>query len=85
MIGLVARGHFVMFGESSYPAHITALVRMDLDRILREAGFTEIQFHFTDLGGIPGRPSWRWQSLSRRAFRGVRFSDNVLAFARKPE
>jgi 2-polyprenyl-3-methyl-5-hydroxy-6-metoxy-1,4-benzoquinol methylase len=84
IIALMVRGHFVLFGDTSYPAHITALVRIDLARALAEAGFGQISFSFTDVGGIPGSPSRTWQSLFGRAARGLRFSDNVIVTARKP-
>ena len=83
LVALVVRGHFVAFGDSSYPAHITALTRLDLHRALSEAGFRQIVFGFTDVGGIPGLPSRTWQSLFGRGARGLRFSDNVLVSARK--
>ena len=54
LVALLVRGHFVAFGETSYPAHITALTRLDLKRCLTEAGFHGIRFAFTDTGGIPG-------------------------------
>ena len=79
----LVRGHFVAFGDSSYPAHITALTRLDLQRALAEAGFRQIAFGFTDVGGIPGLPSRTWQSLFGRGARGLRFSDNVIVTARK--
>lgn len=84
LISLLARGHFVAFGETSYPAHITALLRKDLERVLREAGFQDPTCTFTDVGGIPGLPSRSWQSLLGARVGGVRFSDNVLVAARKP-
>jgi 2-polyprenyl-3-methyl-5-hydroxy-6-metoxy-1,4-benzoquinol methylase len=49
LLALLCRGHFVAFLDSCYPAHITALVREDLQRILAEAGFADITFRFTDL------------------------------------
>jgi 2-polyprenyl-3-methyl-5-hydroxy-6-metoxy-1,4-benzoquinol methylase len=84
LVALLVRGHFVFFGESSYPAHITALTGIDLARILTEAGFTGVELTYTDSGGIPGLPSRTWQSVLGPLARGVRFSDNVLASARKP-
>ncbi len=84
LVALVVRGHFVLFGDESYPAHITALLRKDITRVLAEAGFERTEFSFTNLGGVPGRPTFRWQALSPALFRGLRFSDNVLALARKP-
>jgi 2-polyprenyl-3-methyl-5-hydroxy-6-metoxy-1,4-benzoquinol methylase len=44
LLALLMRGHFVDFGDSSYPAHITALMRKDITRILIEAGFNPPQF-----------------------------------------
>ncbi len=84
LAALVVRGHFVAFGDTSYPAHITALTRLDLVRVLTEAGFTDVQVSFTEQGGLPGLPSRTWQSLLGRFARGVRFSDNVVVNARKP-
>jgi 2-polyprenyl-3-methyl-5-hydroxy-6-metoxy-1,4-benzoquinol methylase len=83
MVALLFRGHFVAFGESSYPAHITALVRQDLDRALCEAGFSAVSFGFTDVGGIPGFPAKTWQSLLGHWMHGLRFSDNLVVTARK--
>jgi 2-polyprenyl-3-methyl-5-hydroxy-6-metoxy-1,4-benzoquinol methylase len=84
LAALVVRGHFVAFGESSYPAHITPLVRQDLDHVLTEAGFVDRSFSFSEVGGIPGLPARRWQSLLGGWAKGLRFSDNVVVTARKP-
>jgi 2-polyprenyl-3-methyl-5-hydroxy-6-metoxy-1,4-benzoquinol methylase len=81
LLSLLIKGHFVMFLESNYPAHITALVRMDLERILNEAGFGSIEFGFSDHGGLPGRPRNTWQEISGNLLKGRRFSDNVLVTA----
>jgi 2-polyprenyl-3-methyl-5-hydroxy-6-metoxy-1,4-benzoquinol methylase len=83
IVALLIRGHFVAFGDTSYPAHITALVRKDLERTLLEAGFDSPTFTFTDAGGIPGLPSRQWRSVLGRRARGLRFSDNTLVTARK--
>lgn len=84
LVALLVRGHFVAFGDTSYPAHITALTRLDLERALCEAGFQQVAFTFTDVGGLPGRPARTWQSIFGRRAGGLRFSDNVLVAARKP-
>jgi 2-polyprenyl-3-methyl-5-hydroxy-6-metoxy-1,4-benzoquinol methylase len=84
LLALVCRGHYSAFGETSYPAHITALLRKDLERITREAGFEMIQFHFTDHGILPKAKRLTWQVLSAALLRGLRFSDNLLAVCRKP-
>ena len=84
IIALLVRGHFVAFSDSCYPAHISALLRRDVYRLLNEAGFESVQFRFTDNGGIPGRPTVSWQTVSRGLLNGLRFSDNFVAIAKKP-
>jgi 2-polyprenyl-3-methyl-5-hydroxy-6-metoxy-1,4-benzoquinol methylase len=83
LLALVLRGHFVDFGDSSYPAHITALVRKDIERILVEAGFSSPRFEFSNVGGIPKFPWIHWQKLTGGFLKGLRFSDNLLAIATK--
>jgi 2-polyprenyl-3-methyl-5-hydroxy-6-metoxy-1,4-benzoquinol methylase len=84
LIALYVRGHFAAFGTASYPAHITALLRTDITRILLEAGFHEPDLYFTNQGGIPCKPGVTWQNISLGLFRGIRFSDNFMAIATKP-
>ncbi len=84
LISLLVRGHFVAHDDSSYPAHITALLRKDLKRIFEEAGFDPPTFHFTDHGGFPGAPQKSWQQISFNTLRGLRYSDNLMAMASKP-
>ncbi len=84
LISLLLRGHHVEFCNGSYPAHITALLRKDLERILLEAGFEASSFRFTNQGGLPGKPTTSWQKISGGALKGLRFSDNIIAIAHKP-
>lgn len=84
VLALVFQGHFAAFGEASYPAHIIALLRRDLSRILKEAGFRDIQFRYVASGGVPKCPGWTWQGLSGGLLHGKRFSDNIMAIATKP-
>ena len=84
IVALVVRGHFVAFGSTSYPAHITPLVRQDLEHVLAEAGFVEPSFSFSNVGGIPGMPMRTWQTFLGGRAKGLRFSDNVIVSARKP-
>jgi 2-polyprenyl-3-methyl-5-hydroxy-6-metoxy-1,4-benzoquinol methylase len=84
LIALLFRGHYMAFGESGYPAHITALLSKDLSRIFKEASFPVPDFYFTDSGGVPGRPMLTWQQISFGTLKGRRYSDNILAIARKP-
>jgi len=84
LMALLVRGHYVAFLDSCYPAHITALLRKDLMRILTEAGFFDVRFHFTNHGGLPKLPAVSWQRVSLGLFKGCRFSDNVIATAKAP-
>jgi len=83
-VALLIRGHYAAFGALSYPAHITALLRKDFTRIFQEAKLEAPEFYFTDNGGIPGKPNFTWQKASFGLLRGLRFSDNVVAVAKKP-
>lgn len=80
---LIFGGHYAGFLGASYPAHITALLRLDLERILKEAGFASPDFSYTDEGGLPKLPWLHWQKLSLGLLRGRLWSDNVIAVARR--
>jgi 2-polyprenyl-3-methyl-5-hydroxy-6-metoxy-1,4-benzoquinol methylase len=82
LMSLIVRGHHVAFLDSGYPAHITALLRKDLLRILSEAGFSDVRFHFTNHGGLPKLPAVSWQQVSLGLLKGCRFSDNLIASAK---
>lgn len=85
LASLIFRGHHVAFTETSYPAHITALMRMDLERVLEEAGFRRPSFRYSSRGAVPGLTGLDWGRLSLGLLRGAkRFSDNMLAVATKP-
>jgi 2-polyprenyl-3-methyl-5-hydroxy-6-metoxy-1,4-benzoquinol methylase len=84
LLALVIRGHFVHFDKGWYPGHITPLVRKDLLRILVEAGFEPFGFRFSESGSLPGLPTRTWQEVSLGMLRGLRFSNNLLVAARKP-
>jgi 2-polyprenyl-3-methyl-5-hydroxy-6-metoxy-1,4-benzoquinol methylase len=83
LVALLIRGHYVAFDDSCYPAHITALLRKDLVRILGETGFSDVRFQFTDVGGVPKMPVVSWQQVSFGLLTGCRFSDNLIATAVK--
>ena len=83
ILALIMRGHFVSFLEKDYPAHITALTRLDLERILTESGFTDIAFYFTNKGLVPGLRGLTWQKLSLGFLQGEKFSDNIFVVAIK--
>lgn len=83
LLSLVWRGHFIAFSDTCYPAHITALLRKDIERILTEVGFSTPEFVFTNIGGIPKLPQFTWQQASQGLLQGLRYSDNLLAIAYK--
>lgn len=72
-----------MAGDRRQCLHLVsnpALLRKDIERILNEAGFCAPQFVFTNVGGIPKFPQLHWQTVSAM-FRGLRYSDNLVAIA----
>ena len=84
LLSLVIKGQFVLFTASSYPAHITALLRVDMERALTEAGFCGVRFSYTNDGGVPKLPHIKWQAISFGLLKGMRFSDHVVCTASKP-
>ena len=73
---------FNAFRSGSYPAHLTALLEVDLRRIDRECGWADVGVTYTARGRVPG-VSWHWPRwVSRVAPRAL--SDNLLLVARKP-
>lgn len=83
LAALIYGGHFVAFGDNCYPAHITALLRKDFERICAETGFERPRFSFTDYGGIPKLPHISWQRASFGLLKGRLFSDNLALVTRK--
>jgi 2-polyprenyl-3-methyl-5-hydroxy-6-metoxy-1,4-benzoquinol methylase len=79
LASLVLGRHFAAFLGASYPAHITALLEMDFQRICAEAGFESPRFNFTNTGRIPKLTKFRWP----RGFGGRFFSDNIGLRTRK--
>lgn len=83
LLSLLLRGHHVDFLNSSYPAHITPLVQLDLSRICAETGFDPPHFSYLGRGSLPGAPAISWQQVSGGLLRGQRFSDTLLLSTRK--
>jgi 2-polyprenyl-3-methyl-5-hydroxy-6-metoxy-1,4-benzoquinol methylase len=79
---LVFKNQFNAFQETPgcYPAHITALLEIDLQRIAAECQLTNIQIHYTNSGRMPGSDRDWPQFLGCK---GRLFSDNVILLARK--
>jgi SAM-dependent methyltransferase len=79
-LGLVLKNEFPAFqkGPGLYPAHLTALLEMDLIRMACECELQDPQIAYSDCGRVPGT-AWHWPSWCR----GRAFSDNVILVARK--
>ena len=85
LLSLLFRGHHSAFSRADYPAHLTAIHRVDLKRMLQEVGLAEVSITPVSEGRIPGT-SVHWQSLPAvgRLFHSPLFSDNLIFIARKP-
>ena len=78
---LVLKNEFNAFRANSYPAHITALLEVDLRRIARECGWVDVTIYYTQSGRMPGSGQLLPSILSRWFPRA--FSDNVVLVAQK--
>lgn len=78
----VLRGEHAAFTDSSYPAHLTALLAVDLRRMAAECGLTEVSIEFSGRGRVPSTPV-HWPAAISRAFPRA-LSDNLLMAGRKP-
>jgi 2-polyprenyl-3-methyl-5-hydroxy-6-metoxy-1,4-benzoquinol methylase len=87
LLCLVARGEFQYFqrGPGMYPAHITALLEIDLRRVAEECSLVNVDVLYSGSGRVPFTPRrWPKRVGARRGFRGRAFSDNVLVCGTKP-
>lgn len=81
LLTLVVKGRFSAFQDGSYPAHRTALLEIDLRRIMTECGLREIAVTFTRLGRLP-LGAWHYpDAIATLAPR--RFSDNIVIAGRR--
>jgi 2-polyprenyl-3-methyl-5-hydroxy-6-metoxy-1,4-benzoquinol methylase len=76
---LVFKNQFNAFQARDYPAHVTALLEIDLLRIARECGLEDGAVRYTASGRIPGT-GLKWP----RPLGGRAFSDNLILRARRP-
>lgn len=79
---LVVKNEFNAFRDTSYPAHRTALLEIDLRRLAAEAGLTQAVVRYSGEGRLPFT-GWHYpRAVSALWPRGC--SDNVAIVARKP-
>jgi 2-polyprenyl-3-methyl-5-hydroxy-6-metoxy-1,4-benzoquinol methylase len=79
-LGLVFKNNYPAFAGSNYPAHLTALLEIDLRRMAAECGWSHVGIEYTHSGRIPGTPRHWPGGLSRIFPRSL--SDNVLIAGR---
>lgn len=85
---LLSKATFVVHGEhnafraASYPAHVTALLPVDLRRIAAECGLVEVAVEYSGRGRVPGTGR-HWPAALSRAFPRA-LSDNLLMAGRRP-
>jgi SAM-dependent methyltransferase len=79
---LLVKNQFNAFQEGSYPAHLTALLEVDLMRIACECGLVDLEVRHSCLGRLAATSRHYPRALSRLFPRAC--SDNVLLIGRKP-
>lgn len=85
LVSLLTKGHFDQFRDRDYPRHITALLRMDIERCAAEAGFRDGRFTYTHEGLMPlPKLVVTWQNVTLGLAAGRLFSDNVIYSCVKP-
>jgi 2-polyprenyl-3-methyl-5-hydroxy-6-metoxy-1,4-benzoquinol methylase len=81
LLTLVLKKRFQAFQDVHYPAHLTALLEIDLRRIGRECQLSDLDVEYTLAGRIPGTGLSYPRFLSRWFPRAL--SENVLLIGRR--
>lgn len=82
MLTLAIKRRHAAFQDVHYPAHITALLEVDLVRMAAEAELIDASIQYTHFGRIVFTPRHYARSLARWFPRLM--SDNIILVARKP-
>lgn len=81
LLTLLLKGRFAAFQDVHYPAHLTALLEVDLRRIAAECGLADVRVRYSRSGRVVLTP-WHYpRPLPLMAPRA--FSDNVLLAGRR--
>lgn len=81
LLTLVVKGSFAAFQARDYPAHLTALLEIDLRRIFEETALGDARIAYTRFGRVP-LTAWHYpEAIAGLAPR--RLSDNVLIAGRR--
>ena len=81
LLTLIIKKRFASFQDVHYPAHLTALLEIDLKRIATASGLDDVRIRFSGQGRIVLTP-WHYPALLSRLFSRA-FSDNVLVVGRR--
>jgi SAM-dependent methyltransferase len=81
LLTLVVKRRFSAFQDAHYPAHLTALLEVDLQRIAAECGLSEVAIAYS-LRGRVALTSWHYPQFLARLFPRA-LSDNLLLVGRK--
>ncbi|HEV7744990.1 MAG TPA: class I SAM-dependent methyltransferase [Pyrinomonadaceae bacterium] len=82
LVTLVVKHRFSDFQDVHYPAHLTALLEVDLCRIAAECGLSDVNIAYSFQGRIVLTP-WRCPRFLSRLFPRA-LSDNLLLIGRAP-
>jgi len=80
-VTLLLKNQFNAFQEGSYPAHLTALLEMDLRRIAGECGWEDVAIFYSGQGRL-ALTSRNYPKFLSRVFPRA-CSDNILIMGRK--
>jgi 2-polyprenyl-3-methyl-5-hydroxy-6-metoxy-1,4-benzoquinol methylase len=81
LLTLLVKKNFNAFQDVHYPAHLTALLEVDLRRIASECGLIDVSIMYSHEGRLVMTP-WNYpKSLARHFPRAL--SDNLLLIGRK--
>jgi SAM-dependent methyltransferase len=81
LLTLAVKGRFAAFQDSEYPAHRTALLPIDLERIGTECGLRDVTIVYTRWGRVPLTP-WHYPAAVTSLWPGG-LSDNVVMVGRR--
>jgi 2-polyprenyl-3-methyl-5-hydroxy-6-metoxy-1,4-benzoquinol methylase len=81
LLTLVCKGRFNAFQDVHYPAHLTALLEVDLRRIAAECGLRAVSIGYSLEGRLILTP-WRYPRVLTRLFPRA-LSDNLLLLGRR--
>jgi 2-polyprenyl-3-methyl-5-hydroxy-6-metoxy-1,4-benzoquinol methylase len=81
LLTLAVKGRFAAFQDGEYPAHRTALLPVDLQRLAAECRLRDVSIEYTQWGRVPLTP---WHYPDRIAGLWPRgLSDNVVMIGRR--